>query len=71
MKIFKLLFNFFLLFSLNLKAQNVVWQENDYFMIESGEIQKYALPENKKSTFVDKANLTPKNSNSPIEPKSF
>jgi dipeptidyl-peptidase-4 len=71
MKFFKLLFNFFFLFSLNLKAQNVVWQENDYFTIESGEIQKHALPENTKMTFVDKVMLTPKKSNTPIEPKSF
>jgi dipeptidyl-peptidase-4 len=71
MKFFKLLFNFFFLFSLNLKAQNVVWRENDYFTIESGEIQKHALPENTKMTFVDKAMLTPKKSNTPIEPKSF
>jgi dipeptidyl-peptidase-4 len=71
MRFFKIITLLVCFFTINANAQNIVWQGDDYFMIESGEIQKYALPENTKMTFVDKATLTPKNSKVPIEPKSF
>ena len=49
-------------------AQSIKWASdgNSYYRTESGEINRYVLPANIKSTVVSKADLTP-----PGQPKSI
>ncbi|MCP9768112.1 S9 family peptidase [Lacihabitans sp. LS3-19] len=71
MRFFKIFTVLVCFFTINTNAQNVVWQGDDYFIIDSGEIIKYTLPENQKAVFIDKKTLTPTGSDTPLVPKSF
>ncbi len=49
------------LISIDISAQSLRWASdgNSYYQIESGEIIRYLLPANTRTTFVSKADLTP------------
>jgi dipeptidyl-peptidase-4 len=49
------------LISIDISAQSLRWANdgNSYYRIESGEINRYVLPANSKTTFISKADLTP------------
>ena len=56
-----------------LSAQAIRWAKdgNAYFKIETGEINRYALPENTKETFLSKADLTPSGQTESLKPRAF
>jgi len=57
----KILILVILLLQLGVKAQNIRWSAdgNSYYRVESGEISRYTLPANTKTTLVSMADLTP------------
>jgi len=54
-------------------AQSIRWAKdgNSYFKIDAGEIYRYALPENAKTTFLSKADLTPSGQTESLKPRAF
>ncbi len=53
-------------------SQSIRWADgNSYYQIVGGEINKYTLPANEKTTFVSKKDLTPADSNQPISVRNF
>jgi dipeptidyl-peptidase-4 len=54
-------------------AQNIRWSKDgsSYFKIEAGEINKYALPANTKTTFLSKADITPAGQAKSLTVRSF
>jgi len=53
-------------------SQSIRWADgNSYYQIVGGEINKYTLPANEKTTFVSKKDLTPADRNQPISVRNF
>lgn len=53
-------------------SQSIRWADgNSYYQIVGGEINKYTLPANEKTTFVSKKDLTPVDRNQPISVRNF
>ena len=57
----KILVLFIVLIQISAYSQNLRWSidGNSYYQIELGEINRYVLPSNTKTTFVSKSDLTP------------
>ncbi len=56
-----------------INAQSIRWAKdgNAYFKIEAGEVSKYALPGNSKTTFLSKTDLTPSGQTESLKVRSF
>ncbi len=69
----RLIFLFLFILPSLIFAQNIRWAKdgNSYFRIEAGEVNKYSLPENSKSTFLSKADLTPAGQAEKFKTKKF
>src|SRR5882762_7271410 len=67
------IFIFLLFIPCLLSAQAIRWAKdgNSYFKIETGEINRYALPENTKAAFLSKADLTPSGQTENLKPRAF
>ena len=64
---------FFLFLCLLIHGQSIKWNQDGrtYYRYENGEIQQYTLPQNTKTTFVSKMQLTPKGQTDPLALKDY
>ena len=69
----RIVFFCFLLCTTLVSAQGIKWDKDGttYYRLESGEIVKYALPQNTGTVYVTKAQLTPKGGTAPLPLKDY
>ncbi len=69
----KLLILLIFLISANISAQSIRWASDgaSYYRVEAGEINRYILPGNSKTTFVSKADLTPAGQSKSLSVRHF
>src|SRR6185369_4607922 len=67
------IFLLLLFFPCLISAQSIRWAKdgNSYYKIDAGEIYRYSLPENAKTTFLSKADLTPSGQAESLKPRAF